>query len=137
MIPLEKFQRAGGKIWKNGAQEMMPGTGEPMDADDASKIGQFKITSIVDRRAAGDSDSGAPDVWGNRAWGKIARSLEPGRVNLSFRVRRTSRSGASREKTGASRRHSPGKPPQVRKKAIPALRLVQLTCEFSARVCVF
>ena len=50
MIPLEKFQRAGGKIWKNGAQEMMPGTGEPMDADDASKIGQFKITSIVEQR---------------------------------------------------------------------------------------
>ncbi|MEI6714838.1 MAG: carbohydrate binding domain-containing protein [Verrucomicrobiota bacterium] len=49
-IPLENFKRAGGKIWKNGAQQDMPGSGEPMDEDDLSKIGQFKITSIIDQR---------------------------------------------------------------------------------------
>lgn len=51
-IPLPNFKRAGGKIWKNGAQQDMPGTGEPLDDDEAMKIGQFKITSTIDQRGS-------------------------------------------------------------------------------------
>jgi len=50
-IPLENFKRGGGKIWKNGAQLVLPG-GDPFDADDYANINELKFVSTIDRRGS-------------------------------------------------------------------------------------
>lgn len=48
-VPLENFKRAGAKIWKNGAQVVLPG-GDPIDDDDYANIVKIRFATIIELR---------------------------------------------------------------------------------------
>ncbi|MEI6714227.1 MAG: hypothetical protein WCO60_10775 [Verrucomicrobiota bacterium] len=48
-VPLENFKRAGAKIWKNGAQVVLPG-GDPIDDEDYANIVKIRFATVIDMR---------------------------------------------------------------------------------------
>lgn len=51
-IPFEKLKRHSEKIWKNGAQHITPGGGEPPDAEDFANFNRFGFGSVIDWRGS-------------------------------------------------------------------------------------